>query len=153
MNPKRRTRLLVDRDLQVRFLVIVALAAASAVFLSTGLTAWSLARLAAELPEDGNRMLARLPALLSWNALLALGLTVPWLMFLALAGTHRIFGPLVRFRHFLHAVADGRQPEPCRIRDGDHLQDVCDLLNVATEPLRATQRATKASELKSQKAA
>lgn len=140
MKHQRRQNLLVERDLQIRFLLIVLLAAASSVFLSIGITAWTMSQLASGLPHDGAFVLSRLPAALGWNALLSLGLTVPWLLFLTLAGTHRIFGPLVRFRHFLRGVAAGEHPEPCRIRDGDHLQDVCELLNAATEPLRRAQR-------------
>lgn len=59
---------------------------------------------------------------------------------MGVASTHKIVGPLYRFRVYLTALARGESPEPCRIRKDDELQDLCELLNRATEPLRHVQR-------------
>jgi hypothetical protein len=40
---------------------------------------------------------------------------------------------------YLTELASGANPKPCRIRDGDELQDLCELMNRATEPLRRTE--------------
>ena len=137
MKPNRRTRILVDRDLQLRFAMIVLLASTSAVFIQTALTSFMLGRMAEQLPNDGRAMMEGVPSALAFNAGATLAVTVPWLLFLALLGTFRVFGPMVGFRSFMRDVAAGRRSAPMKIRKGDHLQDVCDLLNEVTEPLRA----------------
>jgi hypothetical protein len=141
--PKRR-QILVDREVQLRLATTAMLATASAVFLVTALTAASFARLAERLPNDGAQVLAALPGTLALAAGLALVATVPWLGLMIVLGTFRVVGPLVRFRQFLRDVASGAQVEPCRIRTGDHLQDVCALLNEATSPLLERNRAAAA---------
>ena len=50
--------------------------------------------------------------------------------------THRLVGPIYRFKVFLKQVADGERPADCKLRQGDELQDVCDLINAATAPVR-----------------
>jgi hypothetical protein len=37
---------------------------------------------------------------------------------------------------YLKQVIARETSEPCRIRKGDELQDLCDLINAATEPVR-----------------
>lgn len=136
MQRNRRSRILVDRDLQLRFALIVVLASTSAVFIQTALTSFMLGNIAERLPNDGRAVMEGLPSALAFNAAATLAVTVPWLLLLSLLGTFRIFGPLVGFRTFMRDVAAGRRSTPHRIRQGDHLQDVCDLLNEVTEPLR-----------------
>ncbi|WP_145070409.1 hypothetical protein [Engelhardtia mirabilis] len=137
MKPNRRTRILVDRDLQLRFALIVLLASTSAVFIQTALTSFMIGRLAEQLPNDGRALMTDVPGALALNAGITLAVTVPWLVFLSLLGTFRVFGPMVGFRNFMRDVAAGRRSSALTIRKGDHLQDVCDLLNEVTEPLRA----------------
>jgi hypothetical protein len=50
--------------------------------------------------------------------------------------TFRIAGPIYRFEQYLRQVVKGEAEGPCRIRDGDELWDLCDLINQATAPLR-----------------
>jgi hypothetical protein len=56
-----------------------------------------------------------------------------------ISATHKIVGRSNRFRIYLTELAAGEHPEPCRIRKDDELQDLCELLNRATEPLRRAQ--------------
>jgi hypothetical protein len=66
-----------------------------------------------------------------------LALLFPLLYFLVLAVSFDFCGPLVRFRRFLNAVESGEQVEPCSLRHGDRLQDLCAMLNLATLEQRA----------------
>jgi hypothetical protein len=68
--------------------------------------------------------------------LLALAIVVPVALSLAVLLSHRVAGPMYRFRVFLTDVKEGRQVEPCRIRDGDEYQEFCVLINEVTAPLR-----------------
>lgn len=65
----------------------------------------------------------------------AIGLSVlvllPLTAALGVALTFRRAGPLYRMHVHLAQVAQGRANGPCRIREGDELQVLCDLLNDA----------------------
>lgn len=84
------------------------------------------------LPEDVHGLL--------WTGfLVSLSVTIPASMAVGMLGVFRFVGPMQRIRRFLEAVKRGEHPEPCTIRKGDLLQDVVDLLNDVTEPLRREQ--------------
>ena len=73
---------------------------------------------------------------IQWAGVAASALVVlPGALAIGLLGVFRILGPLLRIRLFLQGLKAGRT-EPCTIREGDALQEVCDLLNEVTEPLR-----------------
>lgn len=55
--------------------------------------------------------------------------------FSALLVSHRIAGPLVRFKRNLRWLGEGRLPVPLRTRDGDHMQPEVECLNAAVEGL------------------
>lgn len=50
--------------------------------------------------------------------------------------TFRIVGPLFNISRFLQNTLDGKNPPNCRLRSGDEYQDLADLVNRVTEPLR-----------------
>ncbi len=65
--------------------------------------------------------------------------------------SHRIAGPLVRYKRNLRLLADGRLPPPLRTRDGDYLQQEVACLNAAVagvgarvDTIRRAQRALQA---------
>jgi len=67
---------------------------------------------------------------------LSLAILAPMALAIGVLLTHRIAGPLYRFEVFLRQVVQGEHPEPCRIRKGDELGEMCRLLNKFTQPLR-----------------
>jgi hypothetical protein len=69
--------------------------------------------------------------------LISLAILIPLILALCILLSHRVAGPMYRFRLFLQDVRDGKQPAACRIRTADEFQDFCTLLNEATAPLRA----------------
>ena len=93
----------------------------------------------AELPGDGHALRGQALRLLVLGFLLSAVLLAPVLLLLGLVATFRIVGPLHRFRVFLGRVARGERPQACRIRREDELHDLCELLNEATAPLRASE--------------
>ena len=62
---------------------------------------------------------------------------VPLTLIAGLLTTHRIAGPLTRFRSFLEACIRGDAPEDMTLRKSDKLKDLCVLLNDATRPVRS----------------
>jgi hypothetical protein len=51
--------------------------------------------------------------------------------------TFRIAGPLSRLETHLRSIVQGEEPGPLRLRGGDELQGVAELLNRALEVTRA----------------
>jgi hypothetical protein len=50
--------------------------------------------------------------------------------------SHRLVGPLVRFRQTIQAIAAGEAVRPIRLRDGDYLEDMRDDFNNMLERLQ-----------------
>ncbi len=68
--------------------------------------------------------------------LIALAILTPMTLALGVILMHRVAGPIYRFRQFIRAVGRGEHPQECRLRKGDELTDLCDLLNSFTAPIR-----------------
>ena len=138
MNNQRKKKLINPR-LQGRFLTLLLAASGASVLVHAGLSSWALASLASELPNDARRLHDAIPGTVVLSSVATLLAVLPIFLMLGIAGTFRVFGPLYRFRMFLTAVCKGEHPEPCRIRKDDELHDLCELLNRATESVRAEQ--------------
>lgn len=106
---------------------------------------YTLAELALALPHDGTVLLAQTNSRLGWNFFWAVTFLAPAMFAVGLMMTHRIAGPIYRFEQFLKDVVAGRARQECRIRDGDEFQDLCDLINRATERARAEATAADAA--------
>ena len=50
--------------------------------------------------------------------------------------SHRLVGPLVRFRKTMRAIADGEAVRPIQLRDGDYLTELRDDFNQMLEELQ-----------------
>jgi nitrogen fixation/metabolism regulation signal transduction histidine kinase len=142
---RRRVRL-VRPKLQMRLMAsflgvaVLALSLQYMVFLRV------LAAAATELPNDGAIMMGEIAAHLGLVFLVSLLGLLPATFVVGLLVTHRVVGPLYRFETYLTQLLSGETKEPCRIRKGDELQELCDLINRSTEPLRATQDAPASEE-------
>ncbi len=135
----RRRRKLIQPGLQLRlsakFLGLITLMLGLQYLLLDSL----LHRAADQLPADRGLFLDQSGAigldLLAWSALVFLPLS----LLVGIIGSFRFAGPLYRFKSFLRAVAAGEEPEDIRLRAGDELKDLAELLNEATRPLRGAQ--------------
>lgn len=91
-----------------------------------------------------------LPSLLLRTSVLGVIIVGPLVLATGTLLTFRIAGPIYRFERFLSAVAEGRETQPCSLRRGDELRELCELINAATASARTAnaERATtaKASE-------
>lgn len=77
---------------------------------------------------------------------LSLAILVPVTFVFGILLTFRVAGPIYRFEQYLRSVAKGEQIGPCKIRQGDELQPLCDAINEATEPLRMRRSAPQEEE-------
>jgi len=131
----KRRRLLIRPRLQIRIVLAFLSAACIGTLVQVLLLAHSLSSLAETLPTEGGAILERLPTLLRDQVLLTFLLMAPLMLAVGILETFRVAGPLYRFEQYLRAIARGQRPEPCRIRKNDELQDFCQVLNQATQPL------------------
>ena len=53
--------------------------------------------------------------------------------------SHKLAGPIYRFKLELQRIADGRERRTIRLRKGDDFQDVADVLNRALEQVQSTE--------------
>jgi hypothetical protein len=134
---QKRKQKLINPRLQLRLVAIFLCAAGLAVQVEAILIATTLSHLAGQMPNDGAVLLDQLPEFVRTNLLLTFLVLAPLMLGVGVVATFKIAGPLYRFEQFLIAVRDGTQVGPCRIRDGDELQYICNLLNEVTEAQRA----------------
>jgi hypothetical protein len=133
---ERRKRKLIEPRIQKRFVMIFLSTTALAMLVQALVVSYLLLRVADRLPNDGVELKASVLGTLASSLGFTLLLLTPLTLVVGIASTHKIVGPLYRFRLYLTQLADGERPQPCRIREDDELQDFCALLNRATEPLR-----------------
>jgi hypothetical protein len=73
------------------------------------------------------------------NLFTTLAALVPVSLIIGTIVTFRLAGPIYRFESFLRGVLAGTHPEPCRLRKGDEMLELRDLLNEVTAERRAAQ--------------
>jgi len=130
--PMRRSRKLIQPGLQLRLVAsFVGLAALALI----GQFLLLNHRLTSAATGEG-QLAAEVPRVMLEILTFSLVILLPVISALGVLLTFRIAGPIYRFEQFLASVARGEQIGPCRIRDGDELQTLCEAINVATEPVR-----------------
>ncbi len=144
-NDRRRIKLIKPR-LQLR-LTAVFLGLSGLGFLLQALhVGLRLSEVSGTLPHDGPYLMSMLPELPIEILLFSFGMLMPLTLAVGVLVTFRIAGPVYRFEQFLRAVKGGKQLGPCKLRDGDELQELCTLINEVTEPLRQGLRTPAAQE-------
>jgi hypothetical protein len=146
MKRNLRRRKLIEPRIQLKFAAIFLTTAFVAVLSQVIMIGFMVGKAATALPRDGALLTSHLPEILRNCFLLTTVFLVPLTLVIGINSTHKIVGPLYRFRIYLNEIAAGKNPRPCKIRTGDELHDFCDLLNRATEPLRAAQAAASEAE-------
>lgn len=133
---EKRKRKLIEPRIQLRFALIFLTTSALAVLVQTMVVCYLMLGIADRLTHDGVELKSHLPDVLAGSLLCTSVLLVPLTLAVGIKSSHKVVGPLYRFRLYLSELAAGSKPQPCRIREDDELQDFCELLNRATEPLR-----------------
>jgi hypothetical protein len=83
-----------------------------------------------------SELAAELVSILRLNLLATIVVLIPLTLVVSVFTTHKIAGPIHRFESYLEQLLQGERPGPCKIRKGDELQYLCELLNEATAPVR-----------------
>jgi signal peptidase II len=132
---KRRIKIIQPR-LQMKLtltfvgLTLLALMLQFMVFLRT------MTSLAVSLPSDHDVLMEAVPEVLIQSLLLTFCVVLPLVFLVGVLLTFRIAGPVYRFETYLKQLLRGENPGECRLRQGDELEELCGLINQATEPLR-----------------
>ena len=136
----RRRKYLIKKGLQFRYIGIVfalVILASIVTGYTVFATGWTLLgeKLASVYPQG--RLLYVFKAVnmaLMRNLLLA----SPFIFVLALLFSHRIAGPVYRLERSLDEIARGNLALQIKLRRGDELQDLAEIINTMTENLRKT---------------
>lgn len=136
MAHSRRKKLPLPR-LQLRLIGAFTGLSALSLTLQFVLVSGRLSSLAARLPAGGEYLVDALPSLLLGAAGLSVLVLLPLTAGLGVALTFRWAGPLYRMHAHLRQVIEGGAQGPCRLREGDELQELCALLNEALAAERA----------------
>jgi hypothetical protein len=132
---RRRQRLIQPR-LQLKLVLSFVGLSVLALAMQFLLLAASMARIAAELPQDGPVLMQELPGHLMWILALSFLICLPLTFCVGVLVTFRIAGPLHRIEQYLRSILRGERPGECRVRKGDELQELCVLVSQVTQPLR-----------------
>lgn len=136
---KLRTRKLIKTGIQLRLSAIFAGLTVVCLLTQWLLLSSMLARAASDMPVGSEYLLDLIPSLLGRALLFSVLLALPMTLAVGILATFRISGPIYRFEAYLREVVRGTQLGPCKIRKGDALGELCDLINEATEPVRRRQ--------------
>jgi len=139
---ERRKKKLIEPRVQWRFVRTFLTTAGLAVLVQAPVVSYLTLRVADGLPNDGVELKSQLLEVLASSLLVTTLVLVPLTLGVGITSTHKIVGPMYRFRVYLTELVAGTATRPCRIRDDDELQDLCALLNRATESLRPPEAAT-----------
>jgi methyl-accepting chemotaxis protein len=67
---------------------------------------------------------------------LCLAILVPLMAWDSIRFTHRLVGPMVRFRRAMHDIAEGETVRPIKLREGDYLNELRDDFNHMLDALQ-----------------
>jgi len=140
VNPKERRKIkLIKPNIQLRLIGLFVGLSGLGFLMQSLHVGLRLSELAGDIPEGGTYLMAVLPELPIEILVFSFGMLLPLTVALGIVVTFRIAGPIYRFEQYLKQVLRGEAVGPCRLRDGDQLQSLCELINQVTEPLRTKQ--------------
>jgi hypothetical protein len=133
----KRNKKLIEPKLQLKCALAFACLAGLATIVQSLVLNFALFDLAARLPGESRTLVAsQIPAVLADSTLLTIAFLLPVAVLTGIAFSFKVAGPLFAIKRYLGQVIAGEQPGECRIRQGDELQELCDLVNQSTAPLR-----------------
>ena len=139
-SPQPRRKRIVPRSFQRRLVWRFVGVAGLALALQFLLLGFFLFRAVSGLEGEGGELYRELPGVMLTVFGLSGMILLPVLFAFCVYMTFRVAGPVYRIERYLEAVVAGETQEPCRIRSGDELQELCSLINRATEPARAADK-------------
>lgn len=135
MSKYKRTIKLIKPRLQIQFTLVFLGLSVLGLVMQLILFQAAISRIASVLPTDGNQMMGEVNGtLLPLLGITLLGI-LPVTYLVGVLTTFRVAGPVYRMEQYLKALQEKGYTGPCRIRDGDQLQELVTELNKAVEKL------------------
>lgn len=146
MNTSKRRIKLIKPRLQVRLTMTFVGLAAMGLVLQFLLLMARMSKHSLGFESEGSALFEQLDAVLLGTLFTAALLILPLVFAVGVLTTFRIAGPLYRIERHLEQVARGESPGKCKLRQGDDLQELCDLLNHALDRVEAERRTAAVAE-------
>lgn len=102
-----------------------------ALLLQAGVFTLLATRAATQLPSDSAELIALVRPGMVFGLAVSFLVLLPATFFVGVLVTRRIAGPIYRIETHLKQVLAGEATGPCRLRQGDELQELCELVNRA----------------------
>lgn len=128
MSHPRRQKI-VRPGMQLRLVGSFVGLAALALVLQFLVLGYRLSDTVQTMDGDSGELADAIPGVVLETLLFSCAMLLPVLFAFGILLTHRIAGPLHRFESYLGALARGEVDTPCKIREGDQLQELCDVIN------------------------
>lgn len=139
--PQRRNRL-PKPGLQLKLIGVFLALGMACTLVQFALLSRAATKLALTLPE-GRTLLGPVGDLLITQLAIAMALLVPLTVVIGAVVTFRVAGPIYHFETHLRALLAGRNPGTLKIREGDELGELCELLNQVLEGRRVASEDTR----------
>jgi len=138
---RRKFRLLTPR-LQLRLMAGFGGIALLALVLQFLLFQHAIGEAAVVMQGSDTAVVDRLTGELQTTLLISVGVLLPAVFAVGTSAVLRFVGPLFRFKKWLEEVLDGKDPGALKLRPGDDLQDLAQLIDrIAAERRAANARA------------
>lgn len=136
----KRKKKLINRSLQLKMIGVFTAIGCTCALFQVVLLNFGLLELARESGGNGVDILKAARGLMFENMLWTFGALIPLMTCVGLVITHRVAGPAYRMTEHCKAIAAGGEVRPCKVRDDDELQDLCEALNgvIAKIPVEST---------------
>lgn len=131
----KRKRKLIDKKLQLKLVAVFTAIGCICALFQIILLNFGLLEIARSVPSGGEEILGKARGIMTANTLWTLGAMIPLMTCVGIVITHRVAGPAYRMTQHCAGIAAGEPVRPCRIREDDELQDLCEALNAAIEKL------------------
>ena len=136
---QQRTKLLVDRKLQVRFAMFVMAFAVGTAFLTSAIvffTTFSLMgeKLASVYPPGRLKEIYESTYLIFGGVLIVM---LPGIFYMSLRFSHQIVGPLPKIYRTLRSIGDGDFNQSLTLRKGDKLTELAQVINEMAAHLKS----------------
>lgn len=133
---RRRTQKLIRPGLQLRMVGAFAGLATLGLLLQFLVLSYRMTDELMKIDGPAGQIAVDIPGVMLEVLFFSLAVLLPVIAAFGVLLTFRVAGPVHRFEAYFESLARGEQVGPCKLRKGDEMQELCERINAATEPLR-----------------
>ena len=131
----QRRQKLIRNDVQLKVVFITLFVSSLVLLINFQLSLAALWNLQNEITANTSvtLMLETMRRSLVSKFLVTVAVAIPLAAAVGILYSFKFSGPIHRFKLHFQGLRVGRWDQPCRLRDGDNLVDVCDTMNLAVD--------------------